>query len=305
MNTSSKRFWAALLTCSALLSSTLAAPAQRRGPDNRTLNEDENRTLRWDPPDVDAPLHSRGSSQPCVLSSVLEQAGARANALIANLQNFTAQERIEYQNLGHLFHLAESDVGTFDYTVTFEQHKENVEVQEGRTPRRGSHAFPAGIQDVGLPAIALLFLPEFQGDYEMSCEGATEWRHHPAWLVHFQQRDDKPVRTVSFSAKDGPRPAKLKGRAWIAQDSSNFGEIMHLETSLTEPMPAIGVRNWYLSIEYAPVQFRSQKVRVWLPRAADAYCDFGDHRTIIYHTFTNFLLFSVQTDQVIDKPKTP
>jgi len=30
-----------------------------------------------------------------------------------------------------------------------------------------------------------------------------------------------------------------------------------------------------------------------------------EHRTITCHTFTNFLLFSVQTDQAIGKPQNP
>jgi hypothetical protein len=80
---------------------------------------------------------------------------------------------------------------------------------------------------------------------------------------------------------------------------------MHLEATLIEAVPAFNVRHWYLSIDYAPVQFRTRNVRVWLPQTVDAYCDFGDRRTVRYHTFTNFLLFSVQTDQTIDKPKQP
>jgi hypothetical protein len=42
-----------------------------------------------------------------------------------------------------------------------------------------------------------------------------------------------------------------------------------------------------------------------LPQTVDAYCDFEDHRTIAYHTFTNFMLFSVRTDQAIEKSTNP
>lgn len=59
----------------------------------------------------------------------------------------------------------------------------------------------------------------------------------------------------------------------------------------------------YLSIDYAPVGFPTENAKVWPPQSANAYGDFGDHRTIIYHTFTKFLLFSVHTDQIIGKPK--
>jgi VWFA-related protein len=269
-----------------------------------TEKKPKSASLLWDPPKVDAPL--RSPSLPCLLSNVLEQAGARAEELVANLQNFTAQEKIDYQLLGNSALLLEGGKGTFDYTVVFGHRLEGLAVQESRTPERGSRVLPVSIQDVGLPEMALIFLPDFQADYEMKCEGAAEWNGQSTRVVHFQQRWNRPSHTASFGAKGVAYPAKLKGRAWIAEDSGrDSGEVMHLETSLMEAVPAANVRQMYLSIDYAPVQFRTQDVRVWLPQAVDAYGDFGDHRTIIYHTFTNFLLFSVRTDQIIEKPNDP
>jgi VWFA-related protein len=263
--------------------------------------------LFWYPPDVDAHLRSHSASPPCPLSSVLEQAGARADDLVSGLQNFTAQEKIEYKMLGSMADLLDGGTGTFDYTVVFEQRLRGLGVQESRTPERGTRALPASsTQDVGLPELALIFLPDFQGDYEMKCEGAAEWNGEPTWVVHFQQRKDRLSHTAAFRVRGVTYPAKLKGRAWIGQDSSHDpGELMHLETSLMEGIPATNVRQMFLSIDYSPVQFRTQNVRVWLPQAVDAYSDFGDHRTIVYHTFTNFLLFSVRTDQTIENPKDP
>jgi len=263
--------------------------------------------LVWYPPDVDAHLRSHSASPPCLLSNVLEQSGARADELVTNLQNFTAQEKIEYQLLGSMAQLLDGGTGTFDYTVVFEQHLGRLAVQESRTPEPGTRSLPAtSTQDVGLPELALIFHPDFRGDYEMKCEGAAEWNGQPTWVVYFQQRKDRPSHTAAFRVKGATYPAKLKGRAWIGQDSSQgSGELMHLETSLMEGIPAANVRQIYLSIDYSAIQFRTQNVRVWLPQAVDAYSDFGDHRSIVYHTFTNFLLFSVRTDQTIANPKDP
>jgi len=262
----------------------------------------KSRSLHWGPPDVDAPLRSRVLSPPCELSNTLKQAGARANELVSNLQNFTAEEKIEYQALNDTGSLRDGGAGTFEYVVVFEQGLEGLSVKESRTPARGSRLFPASTRDVGLPSMALVFLAQMQGDYEMSCEGTTEWNAQPAWVVHFQQRNDKPIHTVAFHDLGGVYPAKLKGRAWIASDS---GEVMHLETSLVERIAPMHVRNWYLSIDYAAVRFRTQNVSIWLPRNVDAYCQFDDYRTITYHTFGNFMLFSVHTDQEVEKPQNP
>jgi VWFA-related protein len=260
------------------------------------------RILFWDPPNVDAHLRPDSASAECSLSTVLEQTGKRATELLANLQNFTAQERIEYRVLGNVGDQLDYGTGSFDYTAVFEHHKEGYAVQEGRTPERGSQPFPVAAQDVGLPEMALIFLPDLQDDYEMRCEGVTEWKGHPAWVVHFRQRKDRPNHTASFRHRNNVYPAMLKGRAWIAQDSS---EVMHLEIGLMREIPEINLEQWFLSIDYAPVSFRTRNLQVWLPQAVDAYGDFGVRRTIISHRFSNFLLFSVQTNEVIDKPKTP
>jgi hypothetical protein len=262
-----------------------------------------NRSLNWTPPLVDTPFRAGVSSPPCVLSDILEQAAARASELYTSLQSFSAQEKIEYQASDHLGYLKDARTGTFDYVVVFQQTPAGMTVQESRQPNHGSRLLTAFSQDMGLPEMALMFLPEIQGDYEMSCEGTAEWNGQRAQVVHFVHRKDKPSHTLSFRDHNGAvYPARLKGRAWIAADS---GEVIHMESSLTEEIPKAKVRHWYLSITYAPVQFHMQNVRMLLPQTVDAYCDFEDHRTIAYHTFTNFMLFSVHTDQAADKPKSP
>jgi VWFA-related protein len=280
-----------------------AAPQQPSSPVQQvkeTEKKPKTRILFWDPPYVDAHLRNDSASAECPVSRVLEQAGTRATELVASLQNFTAQERIEYRALGNVGDQLEYTAGSFDYTAAFEHQKEGYAVHEGRTPEPGSQPFPATAQDVGLPEMALIFLPSFQDDYEMKCEGETEWKGHPAWVVHFQQRKDRPNHTASFSGRQHMYPAMLKGRAWLAEDS---GEVMHLEVGLMREIPEIGVRQWYLSIDYAPVRFRARDLEVWLPQSADAYGDFIVRRTIIAHRFSNFLLFSVETKEVIANPK--
>ncbi|MGB9465892.1 MAG: tetratricopeptide repeat protein, partial [Candidatus Acidiferrum sp.] len=83
-------------------------------------NASKPRILTWDPPNVDAHLPSKGATPACALSTVLEQAGTRATELVTNLQNFTAEERIEYRSLGNAYQLG-SDVGSFDYIAAFDE----------------------------------------------------------------------------------------------------------------------------------------------------------------------------------------
>lgn len=279
-------------TAAQSVASEFGNPPQAKDP----KKESKPGILSWDPPNVDAHLRSKNATQ-CPLSTVLQQAGTSASVFVTNLQNFTAEERIEYRSLGNAYAL-DSDVGSFDYIAAFDRSTKGYIVQENRSPKKGSHTFPAATQDVGLPEMALIFLPNFQSIYEMNCEGTTEWKGQTAWVVRFRQRTDRPNHLVSVAGY----PAMLKGRAWIAQDS---GELVHLELGLMREIPELKLNDWFLSIDYAPVRFRTRDVQVWLPESATAYEDLAVRRTIISHTFSSFLLFSVQTDEVIGPPKSP
>ena len=261
------------------------------GEGKQTGKRSSNQHLQWAPPMVDLPLGGGVTAQPCVLAEVLEQAGTRAAELFTSLQSFSAQEDVEYQSNDHMGYLQDARIGTFDYLVVFQSSPSGTSVQESRQPKRGSRLLPVFTQDVGLPEMALMFLPEIQADYEMTCEGTADWNGRLVHIVHFVNRKDRQAHTLSFrDSKGAVYPARLKGRAWIAAES---GEVLHLESSLMEEMSKVKVRHWYLSVDYASVRFHSKNVQMLLPRVVDAYCDFEDHRTIVNHSFSDFRLFSV------------
>jgi hypothetical protein len=270
----------------------------------------KNRAMTWNPPNVDTKI-SVDASPPCDLAAALKTAGERMQEQEENLPNFTADERIQYQsiNAGNsddayaqgfaIENLQDAGVGTFEYLAVLSSAGGGTSIQETRTPEKGTQAFPASSQDVGLPEMDFIFLPKLQADYDMKCEGAAKWAGQQAWVIHFRQRPDKIGHTLSFLGRDGVYNAKMEGRAWIAADT---GDVIHLQMAMMEPIPQMHVKNWWLSLDYAPVQFHSQNLKIWLPQTVDAYARFDSRRTIIYHTFSNFMLFSVQTQQKIEKP---
>lgn len=259
--------------------------------------------LEWDPPQVDAPVPGISATPPCPLPDVLKHAGERAKELIANLRDFDAHERIRYSQTDDLGIPEMSVDAKFDYLVDFGEKSNALKVHETRTPLAASgNAHISEIADRGLPVLALIFNPNLQSDYEMRCEGFAQWNNQPAWVVYFRQSKEKRPRTFGIRTENQVLQVSLKGRAWIAPDS---GQVMHLETNLVQGIATIGLRDNAVSVDYAPVKFQSRDVVIWLPQSATAYSDYGKRRMIIGHTFSDFQLFSVQTQQVIEKPKTP
>jgi hypothetical protein len=260
----------------------------------------KNQNLVWAPPNVDTPIPSLSQIPACDLSSVLEQAGTSASLLATNLERFSALERIEYKMFDNKTVPKESDDGTFDYVFAFEQENGGSTSREYRTPTKGGHGFRASGQDTGQVTLALIFHPNMQTDYQMKCEGLEKRNGQLAWVVQFHQRKDKPGRTLRFPVSSGSYSAALKGRAWIsAQDF----HVIRLETTLIGDIPAIKLQSTAISIDYTLVFNQSQKTGLWLPGRIEAYWEYTDRRVILVHTYANFKLFVVETEEKIKIPK--
>lgn len=239
---------------------------------------------------------------PCDLSDVLRHAAANSLMFASNLEKFTAQEHIAYVMLDRSGMVTKFDSGSFDYVYSMEQQKGGVVSREYRTPVKGSHAFRASGLDIGEVAIALIFHPELQTDYEMKCEGVEERNGQIDWVVHFQQRKDRLSRTARFWVDNVSYPGNLKGRAWISNE--NF-QIVHLEASLMRDVPAIGLRDLALSVDYGLVQSPSGNLGLWLPNHSVTYWNFDTNRIILAHTLADFQFFAIETKEKIQEPKEP
>jgi len=256
------------------------------------------RTAAQQPSSADSREHTNASK--CDLPAVLAQAGVRANELVTNIQQFTAQERIEFRMLNGLGNQYDSGSDDFDYTAVLVRQARGYTVEENRNPVAGSRPFPIATHDLGLPEIALMFLPEFQTNYEMTCSRAVMRNERLTWMINLRQRKDRPDTTASFTDKNGiVYPAPLKGHAWIARDS---GEVVHLELVLMNPILPVNIQSWSLSIDYAPVHFKSRNIDVWLPQSAEVYRESRTGRTFTSHKFSDFRLFSVDVNVEPNSP---
>lgn len=255
---------------------------------------------RWAPPAVDDAPPVLLKSTTCKLPEVLTGAGKRATALAANLQQITATEKVEQSDLDEYGNSALARTNVFNYLVNIlETRPGNLAVEEDRIPVVRSATPPRYVTN-GLGALALIFHPYYASDYEMRCEGLTEVNGKPAWSVYFKQRADIPSRIRSYRIQAGSFNVALKGRAWIA--ANNF-QVLRLETDLVEPVKELHLELEHLVIEYQPVDFKTRKVRLWLPANAEMYAFFRGHRFLHHHSFTDYKIFSVDVTQKIADTK--
>jgi hypothetical protein len=257
--------------------------------------------LAWKPPSAFQPVAGISTTPACDLDAVLASAGRRAEDLLDHLQIFDARERVRFERTdargASLLYLR----GRYDYQVDFGEAMSPLQVHETREPIGHANDSTLGAEiDRGLAAMALIFHPTLQQDFDMHCDGYARRRGRGVFVISFAQMDGKQPHAITIAAGSRKFPIRVRGRAWIAASS---GEVMHLETYLMEAVPELGLRSNATSIDYAPVKFQTRSVELWLPQSATVWANYGKRRTIIEHTFSNFQLFSVDTRQVVETPK--
>jgi tetratricopeptide (TPR) repeat protein len=257
----------------------------------------------WMPPDVDDKIPPVEPGTACALDDVVQSAGKQLQELVKNVDRFTATELVTDESFNKWGLPSFPEKAQFDYIVSMEETRRGaLSVEEYRERRAASKGFPEAVMTTGLPALVVIFHPIYAGNYEMTCEGLARWNGGLAWQVHFRQRKDKPntIRSYRTGLEGQGYPVALKGRAWIAVDSY---QIVRLETSMVAPMPQIRLAAEHVNIEYAPVQFRKGALEMWLPANVEVYYDWRGRRVHRRHTFSNYLLFSVDDKQKISAPK--
>lgn len=257
---------------------------------------------RWAPPAVDdtPPMLLKDTS--CKLPEVLAGAGKRAAALVESLERVAATEKVEQADLDEDGNQVQVRTNVFNYTVSItETRPGHLAVEESREAVSRSDVPPRYMTN-GLGAMALIFHAYYVKDFEMRCEGLTEMQGQPAWSVYFKQRADKPSRIRSYALQGGNFKVPLKGRAWIA--ANNF-QVLRLETDLVEPLKGLRLEKEHLVIEYKPVDFKSRKVRLWLPANAEMYSFFRGHRFLHHHSFADYLVFSVDVSHKTSEATKP
>ncbi|MGA7853908.1 MAG: hypothetical protein WCA15_11335, partial [Candidatus Acidiferrales bacterium] len=257
--------------------------------------------FHWLPPDVDATVPTRLDEKPCPLPAVLQGVEQRMQQLVGSLQKFRATEYIEHFKVDGVGKRGSRQTRTFDYVVSVSQAPNGVfELDEFRNGSVDRSQFPAGISTEGLPAMALLFHPTMVSDFNFECEGLGFWKGRPAWRIRFEQRTDRPNRMRDYVVKNVHYPVPIKGRAYI--DAATL-QVVRLETQLAEPVDKIGLSVERFAINYAPVQFHTDAEELWLPQSAELYVEQKGHRYYREHSFKNFQIFAVDTNQEVRAPR--
>jgi TolA-binding protein len=259
---------------------------------------------RWAPPDVDAGIPPTAAGVSCSVEDVLHKTQQRILKQLGDLEKFSATERVEHQVLNVSGVWTSPVSQNFDYLI-FVHHTPMLPYyfDEDRNGGESLYAFPSTLATRGLVSLGFMVIhPVFSTDFQFTCEGLGTRNGKPAWQLYFVQRAGVPSRVRSWNYKKINYPIPLKGRMWVGANNFN---IIHLETTLREPVPGLRLNREQLVVDYGPVRFQSAATELWLPSQGEMYFDLMGHRYHHKHTLTNYLLFDVDTKNKIKAPPVP
>ncbi len=257
--------------------------------------------MSGEPPGIDDSRPAVAAGVSCPTDRVVEMAGQRVKELADDVSRFAAIESLLHERLDVTGFPATRETRTFNYVVAIAETKPGfLEVSEYRSERSGLADLPDHIASNGFISLALVFHPSMRDNFQLTCEGLGDWHGQATWLVHFQQRKDRPNRFHSYVVNGSVYPVALKGRAWIKADSF---QIVRMESELVSPAPEIHLLSEHQIVDYGPVKFKKKNEDLWLPHSAELYFNFRNRRYFRRHSFDHFMLFAVDSAEKRNEPK--
>jgi tetratricopeptide (TPR) repeat protein len=268
---------------------------------NETIPSREIPRRSWAPADIDEEIPTARLDGACPLERILKETSRRTEGLIESLQRFSADDSMEEIDFDKNGRTRRASSERVIYVAQIETGPSGFpKIREYRT---GSSRNPgSSVVDTGSAIFALIFHPTHIGSFHFRCEGMTHVQGLSAWQLRFEEPPDSDQSFQAIRIGGAMYLPRLKGRAWVASDRF---EVLRMETDLASPIPQIDFNLEHLVINYAPVEFKSHSVRLWVPATTALYIAFRGHRYERVHTFNNFHLFSVDSDQQFKEPQTP
>jgi tetratricopeptide (TPR) repeat protein len=272
------------------------------GPDLEPAKEEPRlAAMSWQPPGIDDFRPSVAAGVACPTEEVIDMASQRVKQLADDVSRFSAVESLLHERLDATGFPTTKETRKFNYVVAIGESSPGfLEVNEYRDQRSGLADLPDHIASNGFMSLALVFHPSLRNNFQMTCEGLGDWHGQATWLVHFQQRTDRPNYFHSYVVNGSVYPVSLKGRAWIKADKF---QIVRMESELVSPAPAIHLLTEHQIVEYGPVLFGKQNEELWLPQSAELYFNLRNRRYFRRHSFDHFMLFAVDSTEKRNEPK--
>ena len=247
------------------------------------------------------------------LPELLECAGRKVDVFFEVCPNTTAIETLRRSQFGKSGRVRLSRVETFEYMLAVGSFEGQPSVEEFRSDGAGKLRHQGGLQDgymvtKGFPASQIVLHPLHQPTMDYRHLGTVVQGGRKLEVIAFIEKANKKYNLGSFRIQVSRLVMlRLQGIAWIDGETCR---VVRVRTELVKPHPEVRLGRRTNDVEYGEVRFQEDNRRMWLPKRAVVAIDWSGKRLRNEHTFTDYKLFEVVTQDTVirmvtDEPTVP
>jgi hypothetical protein len=239
------------------------------------------------------------------LPGTLAQAAQRLETFWADFQNTSSLETIELsRQLDKPAANTDQAVQQFRYLMLTDPGN-TLAIKEYRTDMQGrerdSEAASGFVKTSGFTSLPLVFGERQQALCDFRDLGSQSIRRQTYRVIAFAQHVD-PSAFSRWHLQDRQVPILIQGVAWIDPAS---GQVVQMRTDLLAAQPTVMLQRATTFVTLAPVTFHSSQHALWLPQEVTVTVDFAGYTFINKHSYSEYRLFTVNTDQRNASAKSP
>jgi hypothetical protein len=235
------------------------------------------------------------SSLPQILSRVAEN----VQAFRVNFANTTSLETVEQERLKpngsrrgraireQFRYLILTNPGN---EVALKEYRTDLEGREEtrKEPKRGF------VKTSGFASMPMELSADRQHQYDFKYLGSQTIDGRSTKVIAFAGHPVEAAISGDYVLAGKSIPIILQGIAWI--DAATY-QVARMQTELLAPLSFAGLSRLSTSAVFGEVHFRRSAAVLWLPQVVDVTADFFGETQHNRHSYSDYQLFSVGTDQ--------
>jgi hypothetical protein len=237
------------------------------------------------------------------LASILKRVGENVAILFSSFPNVTCREEVTEQRMGVTGAMHDQVYQEFRYLALASPDKKNVGFREYRTDSKGRPLQRQGLDSgylitEGFVSLPLYFHPSYQPESKFRYLGKEVIGKQATEVVVFAQTSSTHQKE-RFTIGGESVSVLTQGVAWI--DAAN-NQIVRMRTDLRAPEPEIRLDSQTTRIKFAEIRFKGRSPGLWLPREVEVETRCYGEMFRNTHSYSEFKLFTVQTQMKHDAP---
>jgi hypothetical protein len=232
------------------------------------------------------------------LGQLLTRTSARVADSLEKFSEVKCTEKVKQEKLSPDGKVTRDIESTYDYLAIFSGADGDLSLNESRLPagetKTDKKNTPLLVTN-GFATLFLVFHPYYAGSFQFTALADEMFEGQKVKKVVFHYiAGSKSPGVLALRGRE--YPLQLSGTAWIEPET---GAILKMDADIGSTLEDVGLKTLHSEVEYSPVPFRELKTSYWFPKLARVEVETARQHWRNTHSFTDYLRFSVSTDEKV------